>query len=77
MIARLQAWLAALGLALALALGAWLKGRARGRHEAQAREDQDYRRTRERIDHAATDDLSDDAVRERLQRHARKWPRDL
>ena len=46
MIARLQAWLAAIGLALALALGAWLKGRSAARSEAQAREDEEYRKTR-------------------------------
>ena len=76
MIARLQAWLAAIGLALALAMGAWLKGRSAARAEAQAREDEVYRKTRGRIDAINTDGLSDDDVTDRLRDHAKR-PRDL
>ena len=71
MLARIQAWLAALGIALAAILGAWLRGRSAGKADAQARQDKAYRDTREKID--AVEDpgkLSDADVREQLRKHA-------
>ncbi|MTH33073.1 hypothetical protein GL279_00475 [Paracoccus limosus] len=71
MLARIQAWLAALGVALAAVLGAWLRGRSQGKADAQARQDKAYRETRGKID--AVEDhgkLSDADVRERLRKHA-------
>lgn len=72
MISRIQAWLAALGVALAAILGAWLRGRSQGKADAQARQDADYRETRGRIDDAGkdVDSLSDADIRERLRKHA-------
>jgi hypothetical protein len=74
MIARIKGWLAAIGLALVSVLGAWLKGRSRGRADAQAREDAAYRETRERIDHAGNDvdSASDADVDRRLRDHAKR-----
>lgn len=71
MITRIKGWLAALGLALVAILGAWLKGRSRGRADAQAREDAAYRETRERIDHAGNDvdSLDRDSLDDRLRKH--------
>lgn len=48
-------------------VGLYLKGRGDGRRAGQARDNADYRKTRERMDHAegAADDA--DAARERLR----------
>ena len=70
MLPRIKAWLAALGVALAAILGAWLRGRSAGKADAQARQDAAYRDTREKID--AVEDpgkLPDADVRERLRKH--------
>lgn len=77
MIARIQAWLAALGVALLGIGAAWLRGRSAGRTEAQARQDQEYRETRGRIDAVQdAEHASDDDVARRLREHAKR-PRDL
>ena len=71
MISRIQAWLAALGIAIAAILGAWIRGLSQGKADAQARQDAAYRETREKID--AVEDpgkLSDADIRERLRKHA-------
>lgn len=71
MIGKIKGWLAALGVALAAILGAWLRGRSAGKADAQARQDAAYRETRGKID--AVEDpgkLSDADVRERLRKHA-------
>lgn len=76
MLGRIQAWLAALGVALAAIGAAWLRGRSQGKADARARQDQAYRETTERI-HDATEanrDLSDDDVDRKLRDHAsRQW----
>ncbi|WP_313352376.1 hypothetical protein, partial [Paracoccus sp. (in: a-proteobacteria)] len=41
--------------AIGAAVAAWLKGRLRGRADAQAKQDAAYRETRERIDAAGND----------------------
>lgn len=74
MLTRAKLWLAALAVALAGIIGAWLKGRGQGRADARARQNADYRQTRERIDDA-TDDLADvpDAdIAKRLRDHAKR-----
>lgn len=72
MIARLQAWFAALGVALVAIGAAWLRGRSQGAADAQARQDAAYRETRERMDDAGkdADGLSAAELRERLRKHA-------
>lgn len=72
MIARLQAWLAVAGAAVAAIIAAWLKGRSQGRADAKARQDADYRETRERMDAVSTDDLDDAAVADRLRQHVKR-----
>ena len=74
MIARLQAWLAVAGAAVAAIIAAWLKGRSQGRADAKARQDADYRKTRERIDHAGNDahSIDDGELDRRLHDHAGK-----
>ena len=70
-IGKIQAWLAALGVALAAILGAWRRGRSAGKADAQGRQDKAYRDTREKID--AVEDpigVSDAELRERLRKHA-------
>lgn len=70
----MTAWLIAALTAIGAAVAAWLKGRARGRADAQAKQDADYRETRERIDAAGNDvdGASDDDVARRLRDHAGK-----
>lgn len=65
-------WLIGALAALAGVIGAWLKGRSQGRADARAKQDADYRKSRERIDHAGkdVDSLSDADIRERLRKHA-------
>lgn len=74
MFGKLQAWLAALGVALLGIGAAWLRGRSQGNADAAARDDKAYRETRERIDNATNDNdgLSDGAVRDRLREHAKR-----
>lgn len=72
MITQIKGWLAALGLALVAALGAWLKGRSRGRADVQAREDAATIDTIRKVQDAK--DRSRDAGgdwRERLRRSKR------
>lgn len=77
MIARIQAWLAALGVALLGIGAAWLRGRSAGRGEAKARDDKAYRETRGRIDAVESNEhASDDDVARRLRDHAKR-ARDL
>lgn len=71
MIGKIKGWIAALGVALAAILGAWLRGRSAGRVDAQARQDKAYRDTREKIDAVEdTGRLSDADVRERSRKRA-------
>lgn len=65
-------WLIGALAALAGVIGAWLNGRSQGRADAKARQDADYRKTRERMDAVSTDGLSDDDVAERLRDHAKR-----
>lgn len=67
-------WLIGALAALAGVIGAWLKGRSQGRADAKARQDADYRDTRERVDHAGNDvdGASDDDVARRLRDHAKR-----
>ncbi|GEK68183.1 hypothetical protein PDE01_17030 [Paracoccus denitrificans] len=73
----MTAWLLTILGAIAAAVAAWLKGRSRGRADAQAREDAAYRETRRRMDDVSTDDLDDASVIDRLRQHAGKPDRDL
>ena len=65
-------WLIGALAALAGVIAALLKGRSQGRADARAKQDADYRKSRERIDHAGkdVDSLSDADIRERLRKHA-------
>ena len=74
MLARLKGWLAALGAALAVILAAFVKGRAAGKADAQAKRDAAYRDTTERVSDAGKDawTADGDAVRDRLREHTRK-----
>lgn len=65
-------WLIGALAALAGVIGAWLKGRSQGRADAKARQDADYRETRERMDAVSTDDLDDAAVADRLRQHVKR-----
>ena len=64
--------IAAVGLALAGLVTAWLRGRRTGRAEAQAAQDRSYIDTRRRMDDATDDvgQLGDDDVARRLRDHA-------
>ena len=68
----MTAWLIGALVALAGVIGAWLKGRGQGRADARAKQDADYRETRERMDAVSTDGLSDDDVVRRLRDHAQR-----
>lgn len=70
----MTAWLIGALAALVGVIGAWLRGRSQGRADARAKQDAEYRETRERIDHAGTDidGLSDGAVADRLRDHAKR-----
>ena len=68
----MTAWLIGALAALAGVIGAWLRGRSQGRADARAKQDADYRETRERMDAVSTDGLSDDDVRRRLRGHAER-----
>ncbi|GEK70053.1 hypothetical protein PDE01_35730 [Paracoccus denitrificans] len=70
----MTAWLLTILGAIAAAAAAFLRGRSRGRADAQAREDAAYRETRERIDHAGNDvdSASDADVDRRLRDHAKR-----
>ena len=65
-------WLIGALAALAGVIGAWLKGRSQGRADAKARQDADYRKTRERMDAVSTDGLDDAAVADRLRQHVKR-----
>lgn len=70
----MTAWLIGILVAIGGAVAAWLKGRSRGRAAAKARQDADYRKTREAMDHAGkdVDGASDDDVARRLRDHAKR-----
>lgn len=65
-------WLIGALAALAGVIAAWLKGRSQGRADARAKQDADYRKSRERIDAVSTDDLDDAAVADRLRQHVKR-----
>ena len=69
-------WLIGALAALAGVIGAWLKGRSQGRADARAKSDADYRKSRERIDHAGNDahSIDDGELDRRLHDHAGKRP---
>ena len=58
----MTAWLIGALVALAGAIGAWLKGRSQGRADARAKADADYRETIERAKNAdlSSGDVDDD-----------------
>ena len=68
----MTAWLIGALAALAGVIGAWLRGRSQGRADARAKQDADYRETRERMGAVSTDGLSDDDVARRLRGHAER-----
>ena len=72
MIARIQAWLAALGVALLGIGAAWLRGRSAGRADAQARQDKAYVDTVERANEADLSRGDDAADRDWLHKRGTK-----
>lgn len=74
MLGRIQAWLAALGVALAAIAAAWFKGRSQGNADAKARQDAADNDAYRRMNDAGTDAYRIDAnaVDDRLRKHTTK-----
>lgn len=71
MLARIQGWLAGLGVALVAVGAAWLKGRSAGTSAARARDDEAYRETVERVKDADLSSGSDADDRDWLRKRGK------
>lgn len=69
---KLKGWLAALGAALAVILAAFVKGRAAGKADAQAKQDAAYRETVERVKDADVSRGDDAADRDWLHQRGKR-----
>ena len=74
MLGRIQAWLAALGVALAAIAATWLKGRSQGKADVKAQQDAADNDAYRRMNDAGTDAyrIDADAVDDRLRKHTTK-----